>query len=90
MPKSSSSIWYKYSSSVPLLFSHQRPNTDGVRILMAYSTLFSASCALIRNPTLWDCSVEGVRRQFMMMQRTVTLHSKESAIVRCVIADSKH
>ena len=25
----------------------------------------------------------------MTMQRTVTLHSKESAIVRCVIADSK-
>ena len=26
----------------------------------------------------------------MTMQRRVTLHSKESAIVRCVIADSKH
>ena len=33
--------------------------------------------------------MEGVRRQFMTMQRTVTLHSKQSAIVRCVIADSK-
>ena len=36
------------------------------------------------------CSVEGVWRQFMTMQWRVTLHSKESAIVRCVIADSKH
>ena len=34
--------------------------------------------------------MEGVRWQFMTMQRTVTLHSEESDIVRCVIADSKH
>ena len=34
--------------------------------------------------------MEGVRWQFMMMHWTVTLHSKESAIVRCVIADSKY
>ena len=33
--------------------------------------------------------VEGVQRQFMTTKLTVILHSKESAIVHCVIADSK-